>query len=50
MLKDQFQLGDRHYIVLHDEQRVGFGLPETITEEDIGENLPPYPKVLMKVL
>jgi|LSQX01.3.fsa_nt_gb hypothetical protein len=39
VLKDQFQLGDRHYIVLHDEQRVGFGLPETITEEDIGEKL-----------
>lgn len=39
VLKDQFQLGDRHYIVLRDEQKVGFGLPETIADEDIGEKL-----------
>lgn len=38
-LLDQFQIGDRHYILLADEMRNDFGLPAEIKEGDIGEKL-----------
>lgn len=36
VLKDQFRLGNRHYILLGDEQRKEYGLPGTIGDGDIG--------------
>ncbi|SHI60447.1 hypothetical protein [Thermoclostridium caenicola] len=39
VLKDQFQLSNRHYILLREEQRAEFGLPDTIKDEDIGEKI-----------
>jgi hypothetical protein len=39
VLKDQFQLGERHYILLRDEQRKEYGLPGTISDGDIGDKI-----------
>lgn len=39
VLKDQFQLGNRHYILLQDQQRAEYGLPEAVKEENIGDKL-----------
>lgn len=39
VLKDQFQLGNRHYILLREEQWAEFGLPDAIKDEDIGEKI-----------
>lgn len=36
---NQFQLGDRHYIILREELREEFGLPAQISDGDIGEKI-----------
>lgn len=36
---DQFQIGNRYYVILSDELREDFGLPAEIDENDIGEKL-----------
>jgi hypothetical protein len=36
---DQFRIGDRHYIILSDEMRAEFGLPASISDNDIGEKI-----------
>lgn len=36
---NQFQIGDRHYILLDDELREDYGLPAVIDEKDIGERI-----------
>ncbi len=36
-VENQFQIDNKHYILLTDEQRIDFGLPADIREEDIGE-------------
>lgn len=35
-LLDQFRIDDRHYILLTDDLRKEFGLPDTISDGDIG--------------
>jgi len=37
--RDQFQLGNRHYILLQEEQRAEFELPDAIKDEAIGEKI-----------
>jgi hypothetical protein len=39
MIQNQFQIGDQHYMLLSEEQRAAFSLPDTITEKDIGEKI-----------
>ena len=39
IIKDQFQLEDKHYMLLSEDQRIAFSLPESITEQDIGEKI-----------
>lgn len=36
LVQNQFELGNRHYIILSEEQKSGFNLPEKISEDDIG--------------
>lgn len=36
---NQFQIGDRHYVLLSDDLRSGFGLPAAVNEADIGEKI-----------
>jgi hypothetical protein len=38
-LLDQFQIDDRHYMLLFDDLRVDYGLPATVSENDIGEKI-----------
>jgi hypothetical protein len=38
-LLDQFRIDDRHYILLTDDLRKEFGLPDTISDGDIGEKI-----------
>ena len=38
-LINQFQLGERHYILLSDDFRTEYGFPQQIDENDIGEKL-----------
>jgi hypothetical protein len=38
-VENQFQIGNKHYILLSQEQKEGFGFPNTINESDIGDQL-----------
>ncbi len=38
-LLNQFQLGDKHYILLTDDLRADYGLPASVDESDIGEKI-----------
>ncbi|NLC19784.1 MAG: hypothetical protein GX757_11340 [Clostridiales bacterium] len=38
-ITNQFRLGDRHYIILHDELREEFGFTAQVTEDDIGKKI-----------
>ncbi|MGE5614513.1 MAG: hypothetical protein ACM3XR_08910 [Bacillota bacterium] len=38
-LLNQFRIDDRHYILLYDDIRAEYGLPDTINESDIGEKI-----------
>ena len=39
MFIDQFQIDNRHYILLTDDLREDYGLPATVDESDIGEKI-----------
>jgi len=39
LLKDQFQLGNRHYVILGEGQRKEFGFPQEVLEDDVGERI-----------